>query len=140
MIGYEIMKVMLIDDDTEILKSMSDSLTLNGVENRKFDNPIIALQEYKKEIYDAVILDIKMPVMNGIEVLKSIKEHNPNAYVIIHTGFPELNTAMSALNLGAYAYLKKPSGFKELMSILEKVKAKFEHEPGNDINGLNLNN
>ena len=84
------MKIMLIDDDKEILKSIGGSLSLNGIENKGFSNPVEAINAYKAEKYDAVILDLRMPGMSGVDVLKEIRGYNPRAYVIILTGHPEL--------------------------------------------------
>ena len=121
------MKVMLIDDDEKILNSIGSSLKLNGIENQQFNNPKEAIKAYKSEKFDAVILDIKMPEINGIEVLRTIRNYNPKAFVIILTGYPEVESAITALNIGAFAYLKKPSSFKEIMNVLSKIESEFEN-------------
>ena len=117
------MRVMLIDDDEKILKSIGESLDLNGIKNKRFSSPKEALLAYVTDKFDAVILDLKMPEMNGIEVLKAIKEHNSKAFVIILTGYPELESTITALNLGTYALLKKPSSFREIMNVLAKIES-----------------
>ncbi|MEW6536942.1 MAG: response regulator, partial [Candidatus Auribacterota bacterium] len=81
---------------------------------------------YRKRKYDVVITDVMMREMNGIEVLKRIRTLNPEARVIILTAYGDAETAIAAVNCGAYAFFDKPVEFNRLMSILEKIQCENE--------------
>jgi len=117
---------MLIDDDRKTLESIGDALSIKGIDNFRFDNPKEAVKAYKPVEFDAVILDLKMPEMHGIEVLKTIRKKNPDAYVIILTGVFNVESTIAVLNAGAFAFLEKPASLKELMDALLRVESELK--------------
>ena len=116
------MRLMLIDDDRESLESLAECLELEGYEVAQFRDPLAALEDYSPGTYDAIITDINMPRINGIQVLRRVKELDPDAFVIMLTGYADVENSISALNYGAYTFLRKPLKLQELLSTLGKVE------------------
>lgn len=83
---------------------------------------------YNPQKYDVIITDMKMPGLTGIQVLKITKAHNPEAKVIIITGYGDVDTAIAAVNNGAYAFFGKPVNIAELMETLEKINEKTQEK------------
>ena len=122
------MNIMIVDDETGILEMLGETLYMNGYSCVLYNSPIDALNSYNIFPGDVVVVDLKMPEMNGITLLKEIRTCNPNARVIILTGYPELDNAIDAVNLGAYAYLTKPLDTKHLISLLDTVQGELLEE------------
>ena len=102
---------ILVVDDQEIVR-LSHMRVLAGPDcevNAVFDGAA-ALREMERHPFDVVLLDLRMPGMDGMTVLKSIKQQWPESEVIIITGFPSVESAKQAVTLGAYDYLTKPAG------------------------------
>ena len=92
-----------------------------------------ALAVLESEPPDVMVLDLKMPGIDGIEVLRRVKDTRPDIEVIILTGYGGIDSAVEATKLGAYAYLEKPYNFENLLEVLQKafetrLKKKFEHD------------
>ena len=107
---------ILIVDDEEVVR-LSYARTLSGdhcnVEAAR--NGIDALKMMQQQAFDVVLLDLRMPEMDGMAVLKTIKEQWPDSEVIIITGYPAVETAKESVTLGAFAYLAKPVGPDEVV-------------------------
>ncbi|MFQ5646055.1 MAG: response regulator [bacterium] len=80
-----------------------------------------ALEELGSNNYDLIITDLKMPQMNGIDLLREAKKINPYLGIIIVTAYGEVDTYLEAMNLGAFEYLNKPIKLEELMRVIKKV-------------------
>jgi DNA-binding NtrC family response regulator len=117
---------LLIDDDADILKSLHTSLEPGGHRCDKFLVPEEAIEAYREKRHDVVITDMKMPGLNGIEVLKKVRSLNPEAKVIIITASGDVETAVAAVNNGADAFFGKPLDFLDLMKTLEKIEEELE--------------
>ena len=123
------MKIAIVDDDniiriglSKIVEKLNDDYKVVG----SFQNGALALDYLKKhgQDIDLVITDIKMPVMDGIELSKRIKEVIPEVYIIILTNFAEFSYAKEAISCGVYEYLiKSDIRPKELSEILNKINA-----------------
>ncbi len=101
-------KILIIDDEEAIVRVLSISLKSDGYEViTALDGPS-GLEVFDKELPDIVLTDIKMPGMDGIEVLKQVKERRPEAEVIIITGHGDIENAIEALKYGASDFLNKP--------------------------------
>ena len=113
--------ILIVDDEKELCKILSDSLfqdhyrVLVAFEGKR------ALQLVKEEKPDLILLDIKMPRMNGIEVLKKIKKMKKEIAVIMFTAYGTLETAREAMKLGAYDYVTKPVDLFLLKSLVKEV-------------------
>lgn len=124
--GGNQMKFMLIDDDRACLEGLVSALEPTGHDFYIFTVPEDAVAAYQKQPCDVVITDMKMPGMNGIEVLKAIRAIDPEAKVIVITGHGDVDTAIAAVNNGAYAFFGKPVDIGELLETLEKLAEEQE--------------
>jgi DNA-binding NtrC family response regulator len=100
---------ILVVDDQEIVR-LSHMRVLAGPDcevNAVFDGAA-ALREMERHPFDVVLLDLRMPGMDGMEVLRTIKEKWPDSEVVVITGYPTIDTAKEAIRLNAYDYLAKP--------------------------------
>lgn len=119
--GVDTVRVMLIDDETEFLKSMSGVLSRRNMEVITADNGELGLVLIKECLVDVVVLDVKMPGLDGLEVLGRIKSGFPSVQVIMLTGHPSHDAAMEAVKLGASEYLEKPPDANKLAATIRKL-------------------
>lgn len=117
------LKILLVDDNKFVIEDIGGALESMGQYCIGETNPILALELYKKGDFDVVILDVKMPGMNGIDFLKEVQRFNPNAVVIILTSYGDSETCKEAMANRAYAFFSKPSmDIRELMECLSKIE------------------
>lgn len=128
------MRILLIDNEIGVIKSLKDSIEPAGHDCILAQNPKKALTLFTKEKFDVVITDYKMPQMNGIEVLKSIKEYKKETPVIMFTAFADVDNAIDALNNGAYAFFRKPFDLKDLLNTLMKIEEEKMYVQKKEIN------
>lgn len=114
-------KIMVIDDEPEICNILKEFLEGLGYQVITANSGPEGLNLISQNVVDVLILDLNMPGMHGIEVLKKVKLTYPDISVIILTGFPSIDTAVESMKLGAYDYLVKPIDFKRLEVVLDKV-------------------
>ncbi len=119
------LKVLIVDDESELRRSVS-SILANAIPNIQFqveeaDNGVAALDKVKTGSWDLVLMDVKMPEMDGLEALVKIKEHDPRTFVVIMTAHSNLNDAVLAIKEGAYDYLEKPVKSERLVQIVTKA-------------------
>jgi DNA-binding response OmpR family regulator/predicted transcriptional regulator len=88
----------------------------------------MALRSSEEEDFDIALVDLKMPKMNGIEVLKALRAKSPNMYVVIITAYATIETAIEAMKLGAFDYLRKPFKSKDLGDVINKIKEEKRFE------------
>ena len=119
-------KLLLIDDEPDILRVLSMSLKADGYDVVSAQNGTEGIAAFEKERPDIVITDIKMPGMDGIEVLKKVKELNPDAEVIIITGHGDIENAIEALKHGASDFINKPVRDEALAIALIRAREKFD--------------
>jgi DNA-binding response OmpR family regulator len=120
-------RVIIIDDDKSILRTFTRILQKNGYEIDVAETGKEALEKSKKNTYDLALIDIRLPDMDGTDLLVKMKQTTPDAIKIMITGFPSLETGVKALDEGADAYLVKPVKPEELLALIEeKFRAKDE--------------
>ncbi|MEJ2101936.1 MAG: response regulator [Desulfobacterales bacterium] len=119
-------KLLLIDDEPDILRVLSKSLEADGYEVVCAQNGTEGIAVFEKEKPDIVITDIKMPSMDGIEVLKKVKDQNVDTEVIIITGHGDIENAIEALKHGASDYINKPVRDEALAIALRRAREKAE--------------
>ncbi len=107
-------KIIIIDDEERMCDSLMTLLRDDGYQVRSFQNPVTAVDVIRNEKVDLVITDIKMPEMDGLAILKVVKEVDEDIPVILMTGYASLDTAVKAVERGAYDYLMKPVEFTHL--------------------------
>ncbi len=113
--------VLVIDDDPLIRKTLSSYLSKKGFEALVAEDGEEGLQKYEERIPDLVILDIRLPDVDGLEVLGRIREKNPNAGIIIMTAYDDMKTTIEAIKSGAFEYLVKPLDYVELDLTIDKA-------------------
>jgi DNA-binding NtrC family response regulator len=113
-------KILIVDDEDLIRWSLAESLKADNYEILTARSGEEALRHYSEESPDIVLMDIKMPGIDGIEALKRIKEIDEFAQVIMITAFADVNTAIKAMKAGAVDYIIKPFNIDEVKVIIEK--------------------
>lgn len=111
----EELKILLVDDEPDFLSVIARRLARRNVSVSVASSGLEALEMLKAEPVKVVVLDVKMPGIDGIETLRRIKEMMPDVEVIMLTGHADLDVAISGMALGAYDYLLKPADIDELM-------------------------
>ncbi|MEW6569616.1 MAG: sigma-54 dependent transcriptional regulator [Nitrospirota bacterium] len=117
-------KLLLADDDKNLRKVLMNELTDAGYDVSEADTGMKAMEMIEKNEYDIVLLDLKMPGINGMDILKKIKEVEIPVEVIILTAHGTVSSAVDAMKMGAYDYLTKPFQIEELMTIIDKAYEK----------------
>ena len=117
-------KILVLDDDQGMREFMEIMLTKEGYDVTSADSPAKAINLCRKTAYDLVITDLKMPKMNGIEFLKTIKDHRPETVVILITAYASGETAVNAMKEGAYDYVEKGGSNEELKRIVRQALLK----------------
>ena len=121
---------LLVDDEEQLVVTIAGRLRKRGfVVNCAFTGTEALNQLEKNDSIDVVILDIRLPDIDGIDILKKIKTKHPLIEVIIISGFATINSAVESLKLGAFDYLEKPFDINDLISKAKKaVQKKRERE------------
>src|SRR3990172_4862001 len=114
-------KILVVDDEPGMRSLLSKVLMKGGYFVNAFEAGEEALQTLSEEEYDLAILDIEMPGMNGIELLKRIKQKDPSLSVVMITAYGSLQSAVEAMRQGAYDYLSKPFEMEEIKLVVEKA-------------------
>lgn len=114
-------RIMVIDDEPIVLKSCRRILSRSGYQIETTDEPRKGLKRVLSEFYNLVIVDLMMPDLDGMEILKSVKENCPDTDVIMITGYSTVQNAVEAMKLGAAEYVSKPFNPDELEVIVQKV-------------------
>ena len=117
-------EILFVDDEKELLLTVDEYLSQRGYNITVVDSGLKALELTKKRRIDVLITDLKMPEVNGIELLKAVKEHQPKTEVIILTGYGSIETAVEALKLGSYDYLQKPIKLDRLKVLIDRILEK----------------
>jgi DNA-binding NtrC family response regulator len=117
-------KVLLIDDEVEFLDTLSERMEIRGMNVSTADNAESAVTALDNSEYDAIVLDLQMPDMDGIEMLKLIKKSRPDAQVILLTGHATLDAGIQAMKLGAMDFMEKPANIDSLTEKIKKAQAK----------------
>ncbi len=113
-------KILVVDDNEEFCRNVVDILELKGYQAASAYDGLKALELVKQNGFDLVLMDVKMPVMDGVETFKKIKEIVPDISVIMITAFAVEDLIREALREGAFGYLKKPLDFDLLFELIEK--------------------
>ncbi|MFC1555769.1 response regulator [candidate division KSB1 bacterium] len=122
-------KVLLVDDEIEFVHTLSERLKARNIESSFVYDGEEALNFVKEEEPEVMILDLKMPGIDGLEVLRQVKQTNPDVEVIILTGHGSEREKTAAKEMGVFAYLNKPLDIEELAEAMkaanDKIKAKI---------------
>lgn len=123
------LKVLFVDDEIDFLDTLMKRMKKRGVDVRGVGGGEEALKLLAENPPDVVVLDVKMPGMDGIQTLKEIKQRYPQVEVIMLTGHASVDAAITGMELGAFDYLMKPMDIDELhFKIQDAYKNKHLHE------------
>jgi DNA-binding NtrC family response regulator len=117
-------KVLLVDDEKEFLELMEERLVARGIEVSTSASAQDALKKIEADMFDAVILDLQMPGMDGLEALQQIKERRPEIQVILLTGHATVEKGVEAIKLGAMDFVEKPADLEVLEDKITKAHKK----------------
>jgi DNA-binding NtrC family response regulator len=131
-------KVLIVDDEEIVCRSYLRSLAGAHCSVHVAWNGQEALDALDQQRFDLVLLDLRMPGMDGMAVLKTIKQTWPDTQVVIITGYPTIETAKEAVRLGAYDYLAKPVGPSEVINaandaVMQKKWTLHSDRAGQDV-------
>ncbi len=125
------LKALIVDDESELRRSVISILqNMQAAENISFEfseatNGLEAIDKTKNDFWDLILMDVKMPEMDGLTALQQIKENDPRTFVVIMTAHSNLNDAIIAIKDGAYDYVEKPVSAEKLHAIVKKsIEAK----------------
>jgi len=118
--------ILIVDDDKTIADILKDLLSERGRSVDVCYDGLAAVESLQKNIYDLVIVDLVMPRVGGLDLLKYAKEIKPDVIVIIITGYASLETAIMAIKEGAYDYIRKPCKLEEIKIVVENAIDKIQ--------------
>jgi len=118
-------KILIVDDEEVVRLSFTRALATTHCQVKAVASWTQVAEALQNDPYDVVLLDLRMPDVDGITVLRAVKQRWPDSEVIVITGYPTLDTAKEAVALGAYDYLAKPVGPDQLV---EASNAAMQHK------------
>jgi DNA-binding NtrC family response regulator len=114
-------KILVVDDEDALRTALSDELTSKGYNVSTASDGDEAISGLQKETFDLVVLDIKMPRVNGFEVLKFVKEKHPETKAVMLAGFADFGNVIDVKKLGAEDFVAKPYDLANLLTTIERV-------------------
>jgi len=120
------LNILIIEDNERICETLSDILSENGYEVKVANQGKEGLALAKEEKIPICLVDLRLPDINGIDVLRGIKEDNPEAYTIIITAYASKENAIEALKIGVHSYLEKPLNIEELLEVVKKASEGYK--------------
>ena len=124
--GERNLKILIVDDEQECANALADAIAPAGHQCRVFCSSSQALKQYNVIWPDLVITDVRMPEMDGLTLLKNIRDIDGTARVVLNTGYGDMITVIEAINAGAYGFFLKPVEIPEVMKLLQKAQADLD--------------
>ena len=121
-------RILIVDDDENIRKVLTTILEDEGYIVEAVENGKRAIEKTKRSFYNLVLIDIRLPDIEGIELLTKMKDTVPKTRKIIITGYPTLQNAIEAVNKGADAYILKPFDMESVLQTIRDQRKKQEEE------------
>ncbi len=116
-------KVLLVDDEIDFVDTLAERMKTRGMNVSTSTSAKEAIKRVEEEGFDAVVLDLMMPEMDGLEALAAMKEKNPDLQVILLTGYGSVEKGVEAMKLGAMDFLEKPIDTANLAERIQKAQA-----------------
>ncbi|MCI1974756.1 MAG: response regulator transcription factor [Limosilactobacillus sp.] len=132
------MRILLAEDEEQLARVLKMAMEQNNYQVDAVDNGQKAVELSQKNAYDVIILDIMMPVKNGIEALKEIRARGDRTYVMMLTAMAEEDDRVNGLDSGADDYLTKPFSLKELLARLRSLERRATQYNGDDLKFADL--
>lgn len=123
-------RVLIVDDERDMAESCAFFVERAGLHATVASSGDAALDLLDRGRFDLVITDLRMPRMSGLGLLDAVKSRDPDIEVLLITGYPDIETAVAAIKRGAFDYVTKPFGERELMSRVEKALQRRQHRAG----------
>ncbi|MCP4197960.1 MAG: response regulator [Proteobacteria bacterium] len=117
----EPLRVLIVDDEEELVSTLVERLEIRGIHAHGVTTGKEALVCLQDEVFDVVLLDVKMPEIGGLVVIREIKERLPDLEVILLTGHGSDEDAQKGLELGAFEYIIKPFNLSVLIDVLHRA-------------------
>lgn len=124
-------RLLVVDDEDSIREVLTDFLTMEGYGVVALSNGYDAVEHLETEQFDAILLDLKMPGMDGLELLDHVKRIAPHAFVVMMTGYGTVETAITAMKKGADDYILKPFKVQDVIHLLQRGVERIELEQEN---------
>ena len=124
----EAARILIIDDDENIRSVLATILEDEGYIVETADTAKRGIEKSEKEFYNLALIDVRLPDMEGIELLSKLRNTKPKMRKIIVTGYPTLQNAISAVNKGADAYIMKPFEVEKMLQTIKEQLKKQEEE------------
>jgi len=119
--GANFLKLLVVDDERSVREACREVAQSLGFNSSAADSAEHAYRLLDAQSIDVVLLDLKMPGADGLEALRQIKQRRPDAVVIVVTGYATVQSAVQAMQNGAYDYVTKPFSMEELRLLLERA-------------------
>jgi DNA-binding NtrC family response regulator len=117
-------RVLLVDDEEEFLRSLSLRLEMRGLKVTMANRGEDAVHLVQRQEFDAIVIDLAMPGMDGLETLRKIKDSHPDAEIIMLSGQGTVKKSIEAMKLGAEDFLEKPVDIHTLLEKIDEAKNK----------------
>lgn len=114
-------RVLVAEDETDLLQGLRKSLSKGGYSVDIAEDGLQAVRRIEKEDYDIIVADLKMPKLDGMELLRKTRQLRPRAVFIIITGYGTVDSAVEAMKLGAFDYIAKPFSTKKLSEVMDNA-------------------
>lgn len=112
-------KILLVDDEARFRTTVAKRLKERGQDVSAVSSGLEAIEAVKQTLYDVVVLDVKMPGLDGLETLLELKKIDPGIVVIMLTGHASVDSSIEGMRLGAFDYILKPCDIEELLGKIE---------------------
>ena len=117
-------KILLVDDEVEFVSALAERLQMRNYDVKTASSGLEAMALFHNDPPDVVILDLKIPGMDGLEILRNIKKFDPTTEVLMLTGHGDVESVENGMKSGAFEYIMKPIEIEELTSRIEKARKK----------------
>lgn len=117
----EQIRILLVDDEEEFVKTLSERIQMRNLDSTIALNGKEAMEAMNAKVSDVMVLDLRMPGMDGFEILRRVKKTYPEVQVIILTGHGSDKDEKETRRLGAFEYLKKPVGIDQLIQTIHRA-------------------
>ena len=115
------LRVLIVDDEEELVQALEERLNLRGITATGVTTGAEALERIRSETYDVLLVDVKMPSIGGLQVIREVKTQLPELPVVLLTGHGSAENAEEGMRLGAFDYLLKPVAIEDLIAILREA-------------------
>ncbi len=117
-------KVLLVDDEKDFVEALGERMKNRGMNVTTTTSAKDAINKVKAESYDAIVLDLQMPEMDGMEALKAMREIKPEMQIILLTGHATVEKGIKAIKMGAMDLIEKPADMEMITEKIKKAQAK----------------